>query len=167
VVGCIITSLGPLFPYLAELEQRQETEYSFLFLSRAIGYILGSLLIKVAEKYMIFHRIIIISLLSLFTVVPFTFAQTLNQKGLFVFVMSVGNAWTDIGLNICIIETFKKTKNLDQWLQIAHGGFGIGGLIGPYVVYLFEEYSFLVLGAMGIVLIPFYFIFPSPEIRQR
>ena len=50
--------------------------------------------------------------------------------------MSIGNSWIDIGVNVCVIELFKK-RRLDIWLQIAHGGFGVGGLLSPYIVYVF------------------------------
>ena len=52
-----------------------------------------------------------------------------------MFILSFGNSWTDISINICIIMLFEK-DNLNAWMQVAHGMFGIGGLAGAYVVYL-------------------------------
>ena len=45
--GAILTGLGPLIPYLAEKQQVSETEYSFLFLNRAIGFVIGAILVKI------------------------------------------------------------------------------------------------------------------------
>ena len=68
--------------------------------------------------------------------IPFVYSTTFMTKGIFAFIMSIGNSWIDIGVNVCVIELFKK-RRLDIWLQIAHGGFGVGGLLSPYIVYVF------------------------------
>ena len=74
-------------------------------------------------------------LLSGFTI-PFSLMVNMNMKGLFMFLASIGGSFIDIGVNLCIIKLFEK-KNMNAWLQICHGAFGIGGLLGPYAVYLF------------------------------
>lgn len=52
---------------------------------------------------------------------------------------------------------------MQSWLQTCHGAFAVGGLLGPYFVYLFELKSFAVLGVSGIGMACFYPFFTSPE----
>ena len=47
------------------------------------------------------------------------------------------NATLEIFINMAIIEA-KKNEDLEKWLQINHGAFGVGGLLGPLLVYWFE-----------------------------
>ena len=41
-------------------------------------------------------------------------------------------------------------------MLIGHGVFGVGGLIGPYLIYIFENSSFAVFGMAMIITVPFY-----------
>jgi hypothetical protein len=50
-------------------------------------------------------------------------------------------------------------------MLLTHGLFGIGGLIGPVLVYIFEGRAFGVFGLMIAVVIPFYFKIKSPELN--
>ena len=51
-------------------------------------------------------------------------------------------------------------------MLIAHGIFGIGGLLGPYLIYVFENISFAVFGALMVITIPFYLRNKSPEFME-
>ena len=166
LLGVIITALGPLFPYLAAVEDHIETDYSFLFLCRAAGYISGSLLIKALQKHFTLHRLAAASVFLNVFALPLTHTSSLALKGVFVFVFSIGNSWTDITINVSIIETFKP-KEVDSWLQVCHGAFGIGGLLGPYIVYLLEANTYFILGFCGLILCPFFFFFLSPETKEH
>lgn len=57
----------------------------------------------------------------------------------------------DLFGNIATINSFKG-KNLDKWLQFLHGCFGVGGLMGPYVIFLLEFEAFTVLGVLTILI---------------
>lgn len=60
------------------------------------------------------------------------------------------------------LECFKGS-NPSMWLQIVHGFFGVGGLLGPLVVYTFELHTMTVIGIGTLFLVPFYLIMPSPQ----
>lgn len=49
---------------------------------------------------------------------------------------SIGCSYQDIILNLLALKCFEGEK-AGMWLQMLHGFFGIGGLVGPFVVYLF------------------------------
>ena len=46
--------------------------------------------------------------------------------------------------------------------MITHGMFGLGGLVGPIIVYLFEDYAFAVMGIVFLVLLLFFFMLKEP-----
>ena len=165
LLGIIITSLGPLFPYLAAMENRIETDYSFLFLCRAGGYIAGSLLIKVLQKHFTLHRLGFISVFFNAFTLLLTATSSLTLKGMFVFMFSIGGSLLEIAVNISILETFK-AKEVDSWLQAVYGIFGVGGLLGPYIVYLFEDKTYAILGLCCLVLCPLLACFLSPETKE-
>ena len=97
----------------------------------------GALSVKFIEKHANFHQGLCIGFIitSLFSVI-FNNISGLYSSSLALFISSVGYGLIDTFGNISAIECFKKT-NLDAWLQFLHGCFGIGGLIGPYLVYIF------------------------------
>ena len=53
------------------------------------------------------------------------------------------------------------------WMQLAYSLFGIGAFLGPYLVYWFEENSFVFFGIMTAALVPFYYVLPSPERTKK
>jgi hypothetical protein len=52
-------------------------------------------------------------------------------------------------------------------MLVCHGVFGIGGLIGPILVYIFEIHSFAVMGVMIVLIAPFYWILKTPEDHKK
>lgn len=66
----------------------------------------------------------------------FNTTSNLYIKGCFVFFTSLGGVFHEIVINLVAIDCFKG-ENMGMWLQSLHGWFGIGGLIGPFVVYMF------------------------------
>lgn len=58
------------------------------------------------------------------------------MKGVCIFVASIGCAYQDVCVNLAALVAFNK-DNMAMWLQMIHGFFGVGGLIGPFVVYIF------------------------------
>lgn len=133
----IITCLGPMFPYLAAVENRNETEYSFLFTSRALGFILGSILVKYMNHKFLLHHFLALGVLimGIFSAM-FYFVGGVYLQALCIFIASIGCSMQDIGINLGALRTFRG-DHVSMWLQMIHGFFGIGGLLGPFVVYLF------------------------------
>ena len=91
----------------------------------------------------------------------FSWMPDMISKALLLFLVSIMNATIDIFVNMATIEA-KKNDNLDKWLQISHGAFGIGGLIGPILVYLFGEWSFASMSVVFLLTGPAYLFLKSP-----
>jgi hypothetical protein len=66
----------------------------------------------------------------------FNTTSNLHLKGCFIFFASIGGVFQDVVINLAAIDCFKG-ENMAMWLQSLHGWFGIGGLIGPFIVYMF------------------------------
>jgi hypothetical protein len=102
--GAILTGLGPLIPYLAEKQQVSETEYSFLFFNRAIGFVIGAILVKICEKKLTFHQILMIfSTLIFISLALFSNTQDMVMQGAYVLLGSIFCATTEIILNVSIL----------------------------------------------------------------
>lgn len=162
ILGSVITCLGPMFPYLAVDQHRIETDYSFLLVCRASGFITGSIAMRIIDKKLLLHQLIgsgvaIMSVLSLL----FGLTQSMYIQGAILFVMSTGCSFQDVSINLAALICFKG-ENMSVWLQVIHGAFGIGGLLGPFVVYIFELNTFIFLGFVGLLTVLFYWYLETP-----
>ncbi len=45
-------------------------------------------------------------------------------------------------------------KEIDFWLMVTHGMFGIGGFIAPIVIYIFENDTYAIIGFFCLLMIP-------------
>lgn len=52
-------------------------------------------------------------------------------------------------------------------MLLCHGQFSIGELIGPILVYIFELYSFAIMGLMFLIVAPAYYYLKTPEINEN
>jgi hypothetical protein len=44
--GCYVSSFGPIIPFFSSITGKDETDYSYIFLIRSVGNIIGGFLIK-------------------------------------------------------------------------------------------------------------------------
>ena len=75
-------------------------------------------------------------------------------KGIVTLVSSVGLAWYPILVNACILELYPKDPSL--YLQVSYGAFGVGALVGPYLVYWFEIQTYTALALLNFLFVFFY-----------
>jgi len=54
-------------------------------------------------------------------------------------------------------------KDVDFWLMITHGMFGIGGFVGPIVIYIFETNTYAIMGFVCLLMIPIILRLKEPE----
>ena len=54
----------------------------------------------------------------------------------------------------------------ETWMQLNHALYGIGGIFGPMVVYIFKNRAYMVLGIAIAATVPLYFWYTSPEILR-
>ena len=161
--GCVIAAPGPLIPFLANKHDKLETDFTYLFACRAVGFIVGSILMNLTVDKFNNHFLLIISLV--FAGVPFIifpFTDSMVLEGVYIFISSICCSCFEILINICLLATHKN-NNEEFWLQILHGIFGIGGLIGPLFIGVGGVYGCIWIGGALLIGIPGYFLLPSPE----
>lgn len=75
-------------------------------MNRAIGYVLGSILIKYIQKYLTFHKtLIIFSSFIFISLGLFTYTDSMFLQGLFIFLTYISCAVTEIVLNLSILTS--------------------------------------------------------------
>lgn len=66
----------------------------------------------------------------------FYFIDILWIRGAAIFIGSIGGSLLEIVVNLAALRCFHGDHTA-MWLQMVHGFFGIGGLMGPFAVYFF------------------------------
>lgn len=87
-------------------------------------------------------------------------------QGILIFLISAFSCYFEVVINISVLET-QKGSDVEFWMLICHGMFGVGGLIGPILVYFFEVYSFAVMGVLIIAIAPAYYFLKTPEDHNK
>lgn len=79
-----------------------------------------------------------------------------------MFFLSTFISIINIMVNVCVVET-QRTGDVNFWMHILHGSYGIGGLISPIIIYVFELNSYMIIGTLMLALVPFYLSLNTPE----
>ena len=168
VLAILFAALGPFIPYISAKTGIVETEYSFLFSCRSFGMTLGCLVVKYFQKLSIrTHSILFLGCASIFIFsYLFSSASTSVWLGIWMFLGAIAYSFLEVALNVSIFLT-QKVSEMSFWMQLANSLFGVGGIIGPYLVFLFEDNSYLSFGLISLTLLPFYYFLPSPETIKK
>jgi fucose permease len=83
-----------------------------------------------------------------------------------MFFISAFCCCLEVTINVSTLE-IQKNSELEFWMLVLHGLFGIGGLVGPIIVYFFELRSFMVMGVLIVIIAPFYCILQTPEDHKK
>ena len=164
--GAVVTGVGPIILFFSEVTGEDETSFAYIFMARALGYLVGGQLIKVLTKrfkyYSIFVVLIVICSVAL---IVSSLSISFWNLSITMFIAASGCIMLNILCNLCIFELFAG-DNQDYWIQLINLFFGVGGLIGPFIVIEFREAAMKTIGILFLfTLIPFYFL-RSPETHQ-
>lgn len=162
-----MTAVGPIILYFSEVTHHDETYFSFIFLARAGGYLVGGSLIKVLTRFFSYHQLMV-ALIVIFGGVLIASSLSFGFMNLTITMLLIGTCCCMLNVlsNLCIFVLFTG-EDQDYWIQFINLFFGIGGLIGPGFVIFYHEYA---MRAIGIVVfacvIPFFFL-QSPETKSQ
>jgi fucose permease len=155
--------LGPVIPFLSEWYDLSETSFTYLFICRSVGFCLGSILMAfLLRRYSYYPILRVTVVIAGLMFILFPFWRSLWGHGFCIVVASIFCSGFEIVMNMCIIALYKHNR-VDFWLQIMHGMFGVGGLIGPLFVRAWGVYGCVAIGIGCIVALPGYFLLPTPE----
>lgn len=117
---------------------------------------------KLASNLFSLHHFILIGviLMGVFSSL-FYFMQEYWVRGTLIFLASMGGAMLDILVNLSALRCFDR-DHTSMWLQMIHGFFGIGGLVGPFAVYFFELKTMTVIGIASLICGVYFLYLESP-----
>lgn len=132
-LGMIAASLGPTLPGLAENTQSALSEVSFLFTTRALGGLVGSLLAGRLYDHRPGHRILLVVLsliiagMALVPLVPWLWLLTL-----LLFVVGMAESGLDVGTNTMLI--WVHGDKVGPFMSGLHFFFGLGAFLSPIII---------------------------------
>jgi len=133
IIGVQISVLGPALPYLAKTVQAPLGNMSILFTLRALGSIVGALVVgrffdRGAGHIMLSLMLLLIAgLVSLIPMMP-----ELWMLAILVCTLGLINSSVDVGCNTFLIWVHK--EKMEPYMNGLHFFFGIGGLLAPILI---------------------------------
>lgn len=118
--------------------------------------IAGAIVLKFIEHRVNYHQLQAICsgvsclFLGFFSIAPDGLIQYVT-----LFIASMFCLLIDVAVNVNMISLYR-AEEIDFWMLSIHGTFGIGGLIGPLIVWMFETNSYIVIGLLMATMIPSY-----------
>ncbi|HVU68351.1 MAG TPA: MFS transporter [Ktedonobacteraceae bacterium] len=132
-VGILNTLPGASLPQLAHNTQIDLTVAGEMFTASSSGFLLGALLAGILSKQMKPKLMLLLGLALLAAgslATPLSPAFTLLLGGQFLKGLGIG--FINIGLNTILTLSFQET--LSEKLNIIHGMYGLGALLGPLLL---------------------------------
>jgi MFS transporter, FHS family, Na+ dependent glucose transporter 1 len=172
-LGMTSAALGPTLPGLAEQTSTQLSGISFLFATRSMGFLVGSIVAGRVYDRMPGHPLIIgLLLLMGFSL---AFVPVVNQLWLLIIIMFLAGfveSGVDVGSNTLLVWRFG--QKVGPYMNSLHFFFGVGAFLSPIII----AQTMLISGggirlaywALALSVLPavFFFLrFPSPPIRLR
>jgi FHS family Na+ dependent glucose MFS transporter 1 len=172
-LGMTSAALGPTLPGLAEQTNTQLSAISFLFATRSLGFLAGSLLAGRLYDRFPGHPVLAIMLLLVslsLGVVPFV-----NQLWLLtavLFLAGIVDSGVDVGSNTLLV--WRYGNNVGPYMNSLHFFFGLGAFLSPIIIaqtMLASDGGVKwAYWALALIVLPatlFFVRFPSLPIRQR
>jgi hypothetical protein len=67
-----------------------------------------------------------------------------------------------ITINICLVRA-APAGEIGMWVGYSHGAYGVGALVAPLLVPIFEIKIFIILAILFLILAPFFYFLSSPS----
>ena len=166
----VTAALGPALPYLAEQIGTALAAISVLFVSRALGLILGALLSGRLYDRLPGHSILIAGLVLITIAALLTPLSTALMLLIGVtFLSGVGQSILNVGGNTLLI--WLHGDRVAQWMNGLHFFYGLGSIFSPLIItWLITgtgslTWAFTVIAA--IVILPLFYLLRLPAISPQ
>ena len=107
-IGCFIAAPGPVIPFLSNKHNIPETQFSFFFTYRSIGFIAGALVTQFIISRFRIHTILKTSTIGLgIPCILFPFTESVGVQGICILISSMFCVAIGILLTTSIIEWHK------------------------------------------------------------
>jgi len=168
VIGLVITTLGPIVPFLMRHFELTPASVAVIFTTRGIGYLVsviagGFLADAYGPKRVVVSGGLCIGFSLLFTVLTKSWGLVVALS----VVTGIGQGLIDSVANVIMTDMHRKSPG--RALNLLHVWFGVGSFLGPLMAGWFLEGAenwrgvLAVVGAAGLVLAGMFGPFPYPE----
>jgi MFS family permease len=154
LLGWYMVSYGVLIPFYSAETHKDQTHYSFTFVSRSVAFILGCLTLKPLLSIFSIQTVIIgnLTLISLSL-----FLCSLSHHDLNLIIMLFLSAYSIIHLMILsptiILHIFQHNQP-DKWLLTVGIAFAIGASFTPYLIQIIKFHTYQLLAFLFALTIP-------------
>lgn len=156
--------MGPVIPYFSAKTGKPETYYSFIFVCRAIGYVIGGFIVKYLVTVFRLHMILFGAILvGGFSFMVSSLSLTFLNLSVSILFGACCCIIINVICNICTMKIFPKEEEQGYYIQLLHTIFGIGGLLGPFVVAECGSKSYFILGIILMLCSVSYLFLRSPD----
>lgn len=132
-LGLVTASLGPTLPGLAKQTGSQLSEVSFLFTTRSLGYLLGSLLGGRLYDRLPGHPIMGLMLLGIvITMIMAPFTPLLGVLMVILLFLGIAEGTVDVGGNTLLVWVHR--HNVGPFMNALHFFFGVGAFLSPLII---------------------------------
>ena len=169
-LGLVTAALGPALPYLADQTGTALAAVSVLFVSRALGLILGALLSGRLYDRLPGHPILItglifITLAAVLTPLPTVLTLLIG----ITFLSGVGQSILNVGGNTLLI--WLHGGNVAQWMNGLHFFYGLGSIFSPllitWIITSTGSLTWAFAAIAGIVILPLFYLLRLPSIAPQ
>jgi len=132
-LGLASASLGPTLLRLSEHTHTALNQISYLFITRSLGYLIGSSLLGrlfdrlPGHRLMVFALIVLASMLALVPVVPVLWLMIVVML-----LMGMAEGNLDVGTNTLLVWVHQ--PNIAPYMNALHFFFGLGAFLSPMII---------------------------------
>ena len=90
------------------------------------------------------------------------FMHTMISQCIMYLTFGVFCFFVIVVIDICLVRA-APSGEIGMWVGFSHGAFGVGALIGPLLVPIFEIKLFIILAISFAIVGPFFYFLPSPS----
>lgn len=172
-LGMTSAALGPTLPGLAEQTSTQLSGISFLFATRSLGYLAGSIVAgRVLDRLPGHPLLTALLLLMGLSLVLVPFVSQLWLLTLIMLLAGVMESGVDVGTNTLMVWRFG--EKVGPYMNSLHFFFGLGAFLSPIIIAQTMlatdggiRLAYWVLALMVLPAVVLFLRFPSMPIRQR
>jgi len=170
-LGAGLASLGPTLHGLAANTQSTVSQISYLFMARALGYLLGSILAGRVYDRMAGHPLIVGALcVMIITLLLTPLLSVLALLLAVLLVLGMAEGMLDVGGNTLLVWVHQ--PDIGPYMNALHFFFGVGAFLSPIIVAQAIYWSGDITWAywlLAVILLPVLLWFvrlPSPPLRH-
>jgi FHS family Na+ dependent glucose MFS transporter 1 len=171
-IGAVMAIGGPALPWLAEHTSSSLEQFSIIFITGPLGYMLGSQLGGRLFDRLPGHRLLSMALLVVSA--GLALVPVLNSLWVLVavlFVLGIFQGSVDVGCNTLLTWTYE--EKVTPFMNTLHASYGVGTFLAPLIFAQVVrtagdiQWAYWFFSLLTIPLAAWFWFLPSPPIRRK